>query len=121
VEVLEGLERSHEGLGTGVREVSALLEQPDAANWGIFGMIADLLKVRREYAPLIDLALGETAQHFLVRDVDALQRALTERGQPFAGRVSFLPLGTDRGTRNAERTEATEGAVRSAKRTAPSM
>src|SRR5262249_40050635 len=29
IEVLEGLERSQEGLGTGVREVMALLEQPD--------------------------------------------------------------------------------------------
>src|SRR5262249_11531127 len=30
MEVLEGLERSHEGLGTGVREVFALLEQGSA-------------------------------------------------------------------------------------------
>src|SRR5207248_7723280 len=73
VEVLEGLERSHEGLGTGVREVLALLEGPDPGPWGtVLGMTANLLSARREYAPLIDLALGETAQRFLVRDASRL-------------------------------------------------
>ena len=33
IEVLEGLERSHEGFGTGVREVFALLEQADPGPW----------------------------------------------------------------------------------------
>src|SRR5262249_58115500 len=82
VEVLEGLERSQEGLGTGVREVLALLEQADGDPWGsVLGMVADLLTVRREYAPLIDVALGETAQRFLVADADLLDEALTQRSQ----------------------------------------
>ena len=93
IEVLEGLERSHEGLGAGAREVFALLEQPDPGPWKtVLGILADFLHVRREYAPLIDLALGENAQRFLVRDAELLARALTERRQPFSGRVSFLPL-----------------------------
>jgi chromosome segregation protein len=94
IEVLEGLERSHEGLGTGVREVIALLEQPDPGPWRtVVGLIADFLTVSREYAPLIDLALGETAQRFLVRDAAQLHQALSEHGRPLSGRVSFLPLG----------------------------
>jgi chromosome segregation protein len=92
IEVLEGLERSHEGLGTGVREVLALLEQADPGPWRtILGMIVDFLTVRREYAPLIDLALGDWGQRFLVRDAAVLADALQQRG-PFSGRVSFLPL-----------------------------
>jgi chromosome segregation protein len=91
IEVLEGLERSHEGLGTGVREVLALLEQPEPGPWhGVIGMVADLLTVRHEYAPLIDLALGERAQRFLVPDASRLTKALQQRTQPFSGRVSFL-------------------------------
>ena len=94
VEVLEGLERSHEGLGTGVREVVALLEQPDPGPWQtVIGMIADLLRVRREYAPLIDLALGERSQRFVIRDGVLLDEALKQYGKPFSGRVSFLPIG----------------------------
>jgi chromosome segregation protein len=93
VEVLQGLERSHEGLGTGPREVFALLEG-DAGPWRtVAGIVAEVLTVRREYAPLIDLALGERAQRFLVRDADELAAALGQRDQPFSSRVSFLPLG----------------------------
>jgi chromosome segregation protein len=98
-EVLEGLERSHEGLGAGVAEVLELLERSRSANneaqpWSecLVGMVADCLTVRREYAPLIDLALGEWSQRFLVRDTDLLAEALAGRKQLFAGRVSFLPL-----------------------------
>jgi chromosome segregation protein len=93
IEVLEGLERSHEGLGTGPREVLALLEQPNPGPWRtVLGIVADFFTVRREYAPLIDLALGERAQRFLVRDVEELAAALKQNTQAFAGRVSFLPL-----------------------------
>src|SRR5262249_7146079 len=92
IEVLQGLIKSHEGLGTGVREVLGLLEQPEPGAWSsVMGIIADFLTVRREHAPLIDLALGDWTQRFLVRDVPALMVALEERGQPFAGRVSFSP------------------------------
>ncbi len=93
VEVLTGLIKSHEGLGTGVREVFALLDQADSGPWqAVMGMVADFLTVRREYAPLIDLALGDWAQRFVVRDLDSLLEALGQHGQPFSGRVSFLPL-----------------------------
>ncbi len=93
VQVLEGLERSQEGLGTGVREVLELARAADPGPWGtVVGMVADLLTVRREYAPLIDVALGERAQRFVVREAGRLHEALAARGQPFSGRVSFLTL-----------------------------
>jgi chromosome segregation protein len=93
IDVLEGLIQSHEGLGTGVREVFALLEQPDTGPWQtVLGMIADFLTVKREYAPLIDLALGDWAQRFVVREVGLLAEALAKRTQPFSGRVSFMPI-----------------------------
>jgi chromosome segregation protein len=98
IEVLERLERSHEGLGTGVREMLEIVEisrrgGPAAGSWDfVLGLVADFLTVRREYAPLIDLALGDWAQRFLVRDVGRLTEALLRRSEPFSGRVSFLPL-----------------------------
>jgi chromosome segregation protein len=91
--VLDGLIKSREGLGAGVREVIALTEQPSPGEWdSVIGMIADFLTVKREYAPLIDLALGDWAQRFIVRDANRLARALTGHTEPFSGRVSFLPL-----------------------------
>ncbi len=93
IEVLEGLERSQEGLGTGVREVLGLVGAAEPGPWQtVVGMVADLLTVRHEYAPLIDLALGERAQRFVVRDAARLYEALGRREQPFSGRVSFLTL-----------------------------
>jgi chromosome segregation protein len=93
IEVLRGLERSQEGLGTGVREVLEHLRSANPGPWRtVVGMIADFISVRREYAPLIDLAVGDWSQRFLVRDADLLAEALGQRTQPFSGRVSFLPL-----------------------------
>ena len=104
--MLEGLERSHEGLGTGVREVLALREQTDAGPWRtLLGMIADVLNVRREYAPLIDLALGDWSQRFLVRNPAELTAALEARGA-LSGRVSFVPL---RGARDDSAGASIEG------------
>jgi chromosome segregation protein len=108
IDVLEGLERSQEGLGTGVREVMAVLNAerardasatppgvetgPPALSDVVIGLVADFLSVPREVAPLIDLALGDTAQKLLVRDAERLDRLLASRERPFAGRVSFVPL-----------------------------
>src|SRR5262249_4228062 len=77
IAVLDGLERTHEGMAAGVREVFALLEQPERGPWSsVLGMVVEFLTVPHEYAPLIDLALGETAQRFLVRDVEQLIEAI---------------------------------------------
>jgi chromosome segregation protein len=93
IEVLQGMLRSHEGLSIGVREVFHLLEEPEPGPWKtVLGMIGDFLTVKRDYAALIDLALGDWAQRFVVRDVEELRRALAAKTEPFAGRVSFLPL-----------------------------
>ncbi|HEV8059620.1 MAG TPA: chromosome segregation protein SMC [Gemmataceae bacterium] len=93
IDVLESLERSHEGLETGVREVFQLMEAPEPGPWGsVLGLLAQFLTVAREYAPLIDLALGERAQHFLVADAAQLEQALQTHAEPFSGRVSFLPV-----------------------------
>ncbi|MGF1580077.1 MAG: AAA family ATPase [Gemmataceae bacterium] len=98
-EVLEGLERTHEGLGTGVGEMLDLIAQArenDGAEYAwlenVLGMVADFLTVRREYAPLVDVALGDWSQRFLVRDAGALMASLQQRKVPFSGRVSFLPV-----------------------------
>ncbi len=92
-DVLEELEASHEGLGTGVREVLGHLMEDEDGPWRtVVGLVAEVLTVRREYAPLIDLALGERAQRFLIRDRAELAEALRRRGAPLSGRVSFLSL-----------------------------
>lgn len=93
IDVLENLERTQDGLGAGVREVLADLRTGTSPLCPVvMGLVADSLRVPREIAPLIDVALGEVASHFVVRTSWALDEALARRAQPFAGRVSFLPL-----------------------------
>jgi chromosome segregation protein len=95
IDVLQGLERSHEGMGAGVREVFGYLERPDPGPWRtVLGIVADFLDVRTSYAPLIDLALGERAQRFLVLDPEKLEQALVGLERSLSGRVSFLPIGS---------------------------
>src|SRR5262249_32677808 len=88
----EGLEKSQEGLSAGVKEALALARHPDPGSWrSVVGLVADLLTVSHEYAPLIDLALGNRAQCILVRNVDGVTEALAARPEAFSGRVTSLP------------------------------
>src|SRR5262249_22013896 len=94
IEVLEGLERSHDGLGAGIKEGFNLLDEGGSPRLAdtVVGLVGDLLSAPREYAPLLDLALGATAQCFVVRDLERVTAALADLHAPISGRVSFLSL-----------------------------
>lgn len=91
IDVLEGLERAHEGLGAGVREVLEKLSAPQSTLSDIAGLVADLLTVPRDLAPLVELALGDAAQRFVVRDPSAIDALAVAIG-PISGRAGFIPL-----------------------------
>jgi len=97
IEVLERLERSHEGFGTGIKEVISLLDERRSAPLAetVVGLVGDLLSAPRDDAPLLDLALGVTAQCFVVRDLERVTAALADLPKPISGRVSFLSLRPD--------------------------
>ncbi len=90
IDVLEDLERSLEGLGAGVAAVWRRLNA-DASLDAVVGLVADLLTVPREVAPLVELALGDAAQRFVVRSPEAVDAVAAAVGE-VAGRVGFIPL-----------------------------
>ena len=90
-DVLEALERDLEGLGAGVRQVLAHLPADRAADSPLVGLVADLLTAPRDVAPLVDVALGDAAQRFVVRDAAALDPVLAALGD-LPGRVGFIPF-----------------------------
>jgi chromosome segregation protein len=89
IELLDRLEQSYDGLGQGVRQIAEWSR--NRADSPILGMVAELLTVPREWAPLIDIALGESARDFVVPDAESADRLIRELPE-LAGRVGLLPL-----------------------------
>ena len=91
LEVLEQLELSQEGLAPGVRSILNLKKESSNRQWnGIIGLVADSLRVRREYAQLVEIALGDHAQRFLAENRKEILTALAKEKQSTIGRVGFL-------------------------------
>ncbi|MEO8493983.1 MAG: chromosome segregation protein SMC [Planctomycetota bacterium] len=90
--VLEELEESREGLNAGVRDVLvAAGDATDGPLADVKGLVADLLQVTVDIAPLVDVALGERAQHLVVSGEALLEEIQSGRYRP-AGRVGFMQL-----------------------------
>lgn len=91
--VLDELVRRHEGLSPGVKEV---LQKTRDATEGPFchvrGLVADLFDVSVEAAHLVEVALGEKAQHVAVAGGRDLLAYLQSEAAQFSGRVGFLWL-----------------------------
>ena len=87
--VLQELEENREGLTDGVREVLELA-QSATKDWHseIEGLVADILHVGVDLAPLIDIALSESAQHVVLNGSRLLEELQAGRFRP-SGRVGF--------------------------------
>ncbi len=90
--VIEEMEKRLEGVSAGVKQV---LVQARSASAGPFaqirGLVADLIHVNYETAPLVEVALAEMAQCLVVADGRELVAHL--QGSPaLPGRVGFLRL-----------------------------
>jgi len=89
--VLEELHRRQEGVTAGVKEVLARAVGPDAGPFRtVHGLVADLLRVSVEMAPIIEVALGAAAQYVVAEPGGELLDYLTENSPRFAGRVGFV-------------------------------
>lgn len=94
MELLEAMQSSREDVNAGIREVLAIIADPQQTTLLsriAVGWLPDCLRVAREDAPYIDLALGPLAEAFIVRDAAALDRALPELAE-LGGRVDFITL-----------------------------
>jgi len=90
--VLEELHRRQEGLSAGVKEVLAQSQNTDGPFNGVCGLVADVLNASVEVAPLVEIALGSTAQHVVVTARSPLLEHLQSEPHRFAGRVGFVWL-----------------------------
>ena len=91
--VLEDLVRRHDGLSDGVKEVLGRAANPnDRLFQDVLGLVADLFQVSVEAAPLVELALGQTAQHIVASRSEELLGFLQQQANRLGGRVGFVWL-----------------------------
>ncbi|HMP01617.1 MAG TPA: chromosome segregation protein SMC [Gemmatales bacterium] len=92
-QLLNEMDRCHEGMSAGVRQVLDLALGSDPGPWSqVVGVVADWLSVDSEHAHLIDLLLTERSQWLIVRSLEGLEEALKTTTTPLAGRVAFLTM-----------------------------
>jgi chromosome segregation protein len=90
--LLEELEHRQEGISAGAQEVLARARQEPEGPFGdVCGLVADLIEVSAPSAPLIDVALGESAQYVVVKGERFIEY-LAEHRPALTGRLGVLPL-----------------------------
>jgi chromosome segregation protein len=93
IAVLSELEQRLEGLAGGVQQVLRMAqEEPDGAMAELRGVVADLVHVDVDTAPLVEMALGERAQFVVMTTVEKLIVQLERQALRVGGRVGFLSL-----------------------------
>lgn len=90
-DVIREMESRLEGVNAGVKQVLEQARQQQPPFDQVVGLVADLVQVDMQHATLIDLALGEVAQH-VVTAGDHLIRAVADHQLQIPGRVGILQL-----------------------------
>lgn len=89
---IEEMEANYEGYSGSVK---ALMSRSFA---GIIGTVSDLIKVPEGYETAIETALGGALQNIVCRDDESAKEAIRYLKSARAGRATFLPVGSIRGT-----------------------
>lgn len=90
--LLNDLLNKYEGISPGVRETLNAMRDPSSPFRRAYGLVADLIRVNVEAAPLVELALGQTAQYVVVPPEPELFQHIERNGARFSGRVGFIWL-----------------------------
>jgi chromosome segregation protein len=91
ITVLDELEKRQDGLSAGVREVLSLSHgASDTPLRQVCGLVADLVQVSVETAPLVEVILGPTAQHVVVPRSRAILDWIQAHASRLSGRVGFV-------------------------------
>jgi chromosome segregation protein len=92
LETLEDLEKRFEGVSSGVQVVLEESGKDSGLIGGIYGMVADLIKVDTAYVPAIEAVLGDRAQIIVVNSIKEVIQAFNFLKEQDKGYVKFLPL-----------------------------
>jgi chromosome segregation protein len=85
------LQKNFEGYGRGVKAIM-LREEEERRQGGIYGLVADVLRVQPQHERAIEALLGDRLQLVLVESHAAGARAVDYLQKASEGRASFVPL-----------------------------
>ena len=86
LEALSDLAERYEGYGDSVKKV---MEQKEK---GVIGVVADIIKVDKQYETAIETALGNSIRNIVTKDEDSAKKMIQFLKENKAGRATFLPL-----------------------------
>jgi len=92
LETLEDLEKRFEGVSSGVQVVLEESGKDNGMIDGVYGMVADLIKVDTAYVSAIEAVLGDRAQMIVVNSIKEVIQAFNFLKEQDKGSVKFLPL-----------------------------
>ncbi len=88
LDTISNLTERYEGYGNSIQKVMEQKEQ----NKGIVGVVADIIKVDRQYETAIETALGGNIQNIVTTDEDTAKKMIGFLKKNRFGRATFLPL-----------------------------
>ena len=87
--VLERLQASYQGFGSGIRSV---LTAKESWRSGVVGAVAEVISVPEKYILAIETALGNSMQNIITKDEQTAKQAVNYLKQGKLGRATFLPM-----------------------------
>ena len=90
--LLENMEQSYDGYSRSVKTVLKEHESGRLVGAKIYGPVSKLLKSEDKYSIAIDVALGNSVQHIVVKSEADAKSAIECLKEKNAGRATFLPL-----------------------------
>ena len=102
LESLKNITERYDGYGNSIRRVM----DNKAKEPGLLGVVADLIKVDKQYEIAIETALGGSIQNIVTSDEDTAKRMINYLKQNKFGRATFLPLTSIRSGNGIARPEA---------------
>lgn len=102
LESLKNITERYDGYGNSIRKV---MMQKDTVP-GLLGVVADIVKVEKEYEIAIETALGGSIQNIVTADEQTAKKMITYLKQNKFGRATFLPLTSLNGNQNFRQMEA---------------
>ncbi|MCR4923656.1 MAG: chromosome segregation protein SMC [Lachnospiraceae bacterium] len=86
---LKNFAERYEGYGGSIKRI---MEKKDAGEGKIIGVVADVIKVDKEYETAIETALGGNIQNIITEDDDTAKRMIRFLKDNRGGRATFMPL-----------------------------